>query len=400
MSETDTKKRVCDTLVCGGGTAGIAAALASARNGAKTMLIEKEYALGGLATLGLITVYLPLCDGNGYQMSGGICEELALASIKYGGAKIPDRWIDENGNRTRRAAAERAGQRYSIAYSAPSLMMAAEELLREEGVEIFYDVRLSGAKVSNGRIDSVYAETKRGRIEIEARSYVDATGDADLCFFAGEPTEECSDNRRTGWYWSYGADGLRLNGLTDPLYGEPPEGSRKYNGCDIDDIASHMTDMRRFIAADIREKRLNGDTEAYPAVIPAFHGLRTTRKMSGGREFSEHKDEGLYFHDAVGMIGSWKRSGPRYTVPLRAVEARDIVNLYAAGRCCRCSKSGWDLLRVIPSCAVTGQASGTAASMQALSAGGLRPGYGALLPRLLDGGVLLDRKFFDRFEEA
>ena len=56
----------CDVLVCGGGIAGIAAAIAAARNGAKVTLLEREYALGGLATLGLITIYLPMCDGLGH----------------------------------------------------------------------------------------------------------------------------------------------------------------------------------------------------------------------------------------------------------------------------------------------------------------------------------------------
>ena len=65
-----------DVIVAGGGIAGVAAALASARAGAKTLLLEKESALGGLATLGLIVIYLPLCDGRGTKMSGSIAEEL------------------------------------------------------------------------------------------------------------------------------------------------------------------------------------------------------------------------------------------------------------------------------------------------------------------------------------
>ena len=77
-----------EVVVCGGGIAGIAAALAAARNGAKTCLIEREFALGGLATLGLIVVYLPLCDGAGVKMSAGIAEELLKLSIKYGRARF------------------------------------------------------------------------------------------------------------------------------------------------------------------------------------------------------------------------------------------------------------------------------------------------------------------------
>ena len=58
----------CDVLVCGGGFAGISAALAAARQGKKVMLLEKQYMLGGLGTAGLITIYLPICDGLGHQV--------------------------------------------------------------------------------------------------------------------------------------------------------------------------------------------------------------------------------------------------------------------------------------------------------------------------------------------
>ena len=73
-----------DVAVCGGGIAGIAAALAAAREGKKVVLIEKQFMLGGLATAGLITIYLPLCDGKGRQVSFGLAEELLRLSITYG----------------------------------------------------------------------------------------------------------------------------------------------------------------------------------------------------------------------------------------------------------------------------------------------------------------------------
>ena len=65
-----------DVAVCGGGFAGISAALAAARMGKRTALFEKQYLLGGLGTAGLVTIYLPLCDGKGTQVSFGIAEEL------------------------------------------------------------------------------------------------------------------------------------------------------------------------------------------------------------------------------------------------------------------------------------------------------------------------------------
>ena len=74
----------CDVLVCGGGFAGISAALAAARQGADVILLERQFLLGGLGTAGLVTIYLPLCDGCGRQVSFGIAEELLLLSISMG----------------------------------------------------------------------------------------------------------------------------------------------------------------------------------------------------------------------------------------------------------------------------------------------------------------------------
>ena len=84
-----------DVVVAGGGVAGISAAIAASRTGAKTILIEKQFALGGLATMGLVTYYLPLCDGCGRQVSFGIAEELLKLSIKYGyETRYPKPWLE------------------------------------------------------------------------------------------------------------------------------------------------------------------------------------------------------------------------------------------------------------------------------------------------------------------
>lgn len=86
----------CDVLVAGGGIAGVAAAIAAARQGAKVLLLEKQFMLGGLATAGLITIYLPLCDGRGHQVSFGLAEELLRLSIQYGyEAKYPSAWLEK-----------------------------------------------------------------------------------------------------------------------------------------------------------------------------------------------------------------------------------------------------------------------------------------------------------------
>ena len=86
----------CDCLIAGGGFAGISAALAAARQGAKVVLVEKAFILGGLGTAGIVTIYLPLCDGNGRQVSFGIAEELFRLSIEHGAEdRYPDAWLEQ-----------------------------------------------------------------------------------------------------------------------------------------------------------------------------------------------------------------------------------------------------------------------------------------------------------------
>jgi flavin-dependent dehydrogenase len=83
-----------DVLVCGGGVAGIAAALGAARRGADVCLIEKQYCLGGLATLGLICDFLPLCDGAGRQVIRGIAEEFFYKAAARGAEPLPECLVD------------------------------------------------------------------------------------------------------------------------------------------------------------------------------------------------------------------------------------------------------------------------------------------------------------------
>ena len=97
-------EKFCDVAVCGGGVAGISAALAAARLGKRVILFEREYILGGLGTSGLVTIYLPLCDGYGRQVSFGIAEELLRLSIKHGAEdRYPANWLDGVGGRTEKA---------------------------------------------------------------------------------------------------------------------------------------------------------------------------------------------------------------------------------------------------------------------------------------------------------
>ncbi|MBO5202624.1 MAG: FAD-dependent oxidoreductase, partial [Lentisphaeria bacterium] len=137
-------EKIYDIAVVGGGIAGVAAALQAARCGMKTVLIEKTVLPGGLATTGLVRVYLPLCDGNGHQVSFGITEELLRASYKYGPGDIPEDW--KNGKN-----APESG-RFRALFSPASFILALDELLEDAGVDIWYDTLVCDAEVENNRI--------------------------------------------------------------------------------------------------------------------------------------------------------------------------------------------------------------------------------------------------------
>ncbi len=386
-----------DVAVVGGGIAGIAAALASARQGAKTVLLEKEYALGGLATLGLVVVYLPLCDGRGTKMSAGICEELIKLSCGLSNVKIADAWTNPNSTVEERIAAGR----YEVTYNQASMIILAEQLLVDAGVTILYDARMTDVECDGGRVKSVVVPTKVGSLRVNAKAFVDSTGDADVCYFAGEETVTSDLNRRTAFYLSNGKDGIKLNAQSDPLDmknfdAPPPEGSRYYDGTDILDISQHMIDMRKMITSSVEKKRASGDESAYPLLIPTYHGFRMTRRLDGECQFSIENDH-VWFSDAIGTIGNWRKSGPRYSIPYRTLRATKNANLFAAGRNTIADLTGWEIIRVIPDCAVTGEAAGVAAALTALLPD--EPSVEVIQTALREKGVLLDPTMFESFRD-
>jgi glycine/D-amino acid oxidase-like deaminating enzyme len=81
-----------DVIVCGGGVAGVSAALSAKERGKSTLLIEKSILLGGLATLGLINLFVPMCNGRGKQIIFGRCERWVRESARYGYDTIPTAW--------------------------------------------------------------------------------------------------------------------------------------------------------------------------------------------------------------------------------------------------------------------------------------------------------------------
>lgn len=358
----------CDVLVCGGGFAGISAALAAARQGKKVILLEKQFMLGGLGTAGLITIYLPLCDGMGRQVSFGIAEELLRASISMGAeARYPANWLDSSD------PAKRTNQdpRFQVRYNAQLCAIAMEQLLIKEGVEILYGTYAVAAHKQGDKIDAVMVENKSGRQAITVRSVVDATGDCDIAKFADAPTEQFQQgNILAAWYYFIGKSGYQLRqlGVSDTPdeertanYKEKNLIHKRFTGLDGAELSEMVQLSHKEALQDILKKRQD-DPDLLPVTIPTIPQIRMTRRIAGAYTLNAsevHK----YFEDSIGMVSDWRKRGPVFEVPFRTLYSPAVKNLITAGRCTSVTDAMWDVMRVIPCCAVTGQAAGTAAAM-------------------------------------
>ena len=357
-----------DTVVVGGGFAGIAAALAAARGGNNVLLCEKMFILGGLGTAGLVTIYLPLCDGRGHQVSFGIAEELLRASIADGyETGYPKAWLEDG------TEEERAAQRFRVRYNAAACAIAMEKLLLDEGVEILYGTSVCDVCVENNIITHLLIENKSGRSAVCTENVIDCSGDADVCIFAGEDTVEFNrGNTLAAWYYFTNEDGNQLKMLG---FSDDPDATRtakddkavdqnkRYSGLDGKElseitIASHRAVYNHFL-------KDNPLTATHMLTsIATIPQVRMTRRIDGCYTMSR-ADNHLQREDSVGMFSNWrgKGDGSVYELAYSSLYGKKIKNLAVAGRCLSVDDVLWDATRVIPVCSLSGEAAGTAASL-------------------------------------
>ncbi len=357
-----------EVAVCGGGIAGIAAALSAARAGAKTVLIENQYMLGGLATAGLVTIYLPLCDGRGHQVSFGICEELIRLSETLGKDEpIPEAWNDPAAT-----VEARAQKRFRNRYHPNVFAIQCEQLLLENGVEILYGTKVANVQMEGNKISHLILENKSGRTALKVRSVVDATGDSDVCTFAQAPTAVFSHgNNLPSWYYfvKEGKINLKMLGYADVADEDgkfvtptgTPTVEKYYSGLDGRENSQMTIDSHKALLEHFLQNGTLSPTYS-PVTIATIPQLRMTRKIVGGYDL-DLTDEFKEFSTSVGLISNWRKRGPVYEVPFETLFSREVPNLLCAGRNISVSDAMWDISRVIPCCAVTGEAAGLAAAM-------------------------------------
>ena len=392
-----------DVVVAGGGIAGVAAAVAAAREGASVCLLEKQIGLGGLATLGIVTCWLPICDGEGHQVIGGIGEELLRLSVRdmktendaAGFHGVPRCW-EKGGN-----LEERRKVRFQTMFNPGFYSLLLEKWILAAGVHLLYDTVVCEVRRRRGKITHVVVENKSGRRAIACRTVVDATGDADICHLAGEETETSNANVAASWFY-YLKDGVAHISLTSNAFHDKLDPTklscRHYDGTDAEQVTQQVLESHELILRDSAQYAAkNPGSAVEPFYIPSIPCFRATRRLVGEQSMLE-SDMYKWFDDTVGLTGDWRRRGPVFAITMRMLRGVANANLLAAGRCYSMDTSTWDCGRVIPTCAITGEAAGLAAAIAALRKNGNVRAIGikAFQAKMRRNGNLLDRKLVER----
>ena len=135
----------------------------------------------------------------------------------------------------------------------------------------------------------------------------------------------------------------------------------RFTGLDGEEL-SRMQQLSHTAVMNNLLKRKETDSTIVPTLIASIPQIRMTRRIEG-EYVLDHTDLHKYFEDSIGMIGDWRKRGPVYEVPFRTLYSAEVKNLIVAGRCTSVTEPMWDIMRVIPCCAVTGEAAGIAAAM-------------------------------------
>ncbi|WP_308683924.1 FAD-dependent oxidoreductase [Steroidobacter agaridevorans] len=389
-----------DVIVCGGGPSGLIAAAAAARNGAKTLLIERYGFVGGMATSALVT---PISEFRhfGKQHIGGIPFELMQKAADLGGANV----TLESGN-------------YPV--NDEILKLAAQRLLLESGVTLLYHSWFSDCVMDGNRITHIIVQNKAGAVAYQGKVFIDCTGDADLARAAGLPTTKGKVLQpATLWFQLGGVDtdaldslfGDAVNGILPvsdkirgrlielnaqgeiPIFGGPwinkffrdgmvsinllreatdasdPEWFTKTE-CSLRENLRLIIDVLRREFPEFRNCWLvksgiqTGVRESYHIV-----GLYTLQKddILTPKAFPDTIAKGAHVID-IHSSNSNDQNGlvvPRqeYNIPFRCLVPRGSVNLVTAGRCLSADGPGFGSVRVMATCMAMGQGAGTAAAL-------------------------------------
>jgi hypothetical protein len=401
-----------DVIIIGGGPSGCAAAIASAREGAKTLIIEAMGCLGGMGTSGLVPAWTPFSDGE-QMVYRGIAEKVFYESQK-GVPHEPKDKLDW------------------VAINPEWLKLVYDRMVVASSAKILFFTRLSSVQMkSNGEIDAVIVSNKSGLTAYQAKVYVDCTGDGDLAAWSGAsftkgnsngismPSTHCFDIANVNPYnaekfnalyggnknsptWEIIASGkypaIKDSHLCINLIGPNTVGLNAGHLFEIDSTNPQSLSDAMLNGREIASQYLKALQEFRPEIFAGsflvntgqLMGVRESRIIEGDYKltlkdwmarssFSDEIGRNNYFIDIhnskeeIEKIVNAKsfdtldrpepyKKGESHGIPYRCLTPKGLKNILVAGRCISTEKIVQGSTRVQPTCLVTGEASGMAAA--------------------------------------
>jgi hypothetical protein len=400
-----------DVVVVGSGSAGSTAAVAAARHGARTLLLEKLPFLGGVSTAVLDTFYGLYTPGSRpRKVVGGLADEVVAGLRRLGPVlERPNTY----------------GAGTGITYLAEHLKVVWESLVGGAGAMVLLHAFVQDAEVRDGHLRRLTVATKAGLARATARVVVDASGDADVCHFAGlgyelagdlEPAQSLTttfrlvnvdtERRRaigterlhelmrqaaaSGAYDLPRRDGsdhvTPVEGMTATIMTRLPsarrDGGRVRNATDPVLLTEAELAGRRQALEYVRflVDRVPGYERARLAALSTQVGVRETRRVHGdARLTADDVLAARQFDDQIGLCGApiedhhggtgttWRYlpDGQAVGIPFGTLVARDAANVLVAGRCFSATHDAHASVRSMGQCMAMGQAAGTAAALAA-----------------------------------
>jgi hypothetical protein len=417
-----------DVVVVGSGSAGSTAAIAAARGGARTLLIEKLPFLGGVSTAVLDTFYGFFTPGSqARKVVGGLPDDVVERLRALGP-------VVERPNTY--------GAGTGITYLAEHLKVVWEDLVSQAGAHVLLHATVQDVENQNARVNALIVATKAGLARVRADVFVDASGDADLCHFAGfgyelagehEPAQTLTTTFRLvnvdlARRRSVGKDELHalMHAAADSGTYDLPrrDGSDHITPVDgmtatimtrldssrrVDGTVVNVTDPWLLTQAEIAGRRqaleyvrflvdrVPGYEHARLAAFSTQIGVRETRRVYGDyRLTADDVLEARAFDDQIGLCGApiedhhsgadtvWRYlpDGATVGIPYRCLLVRDAANVLVAGRCFSATHDAHASVRSMGQCMAMGQAVGTAAALAVAQ---------RIAPRDLSATALRDR---------
>jgi hypothetical protein len=369
-----------DVIVVGGGFAGVGAAVAAARGGVKTLIVEKFSSFGGIGTMGLMN------NVNGFrnqvkpdhiQTSRGLAEETILRLKAIDGlgdaAYIQEEYPTTPGKLS-----------FGYAVDPEKVKLVLLQLLTEAKCEILLDTFFSNVIMEGDRVKGIVVENKGGRYAVYGEAFIDASGDADLAFRAGVPVHQVLDPKvhfldaglmyRVSGYDASGrgrGEGVQI-GTELTLWG--PKG-KLLNALDPAELSAAEVRTRLAVYEDLQEQIKKWPWLKNSRIVETapLLGVRQTRFVEG--EYTITVDdvlEGHVFEDAIAMASKpiiaffgYRRylTHAGYDIPYRCMVPKKAEGLLVAGRCMSSDQAAFESWRSMSPVMCLGQAAGTAAAM-------------------------------------